>query len=105
MLHIIQHDNELKTLIDPLSNDFATNLGIHFCKMEHREIVCCDFAETMHDGTTPGITMIYINPNLLQGAEIIAKGLRRNFPWGKRNNPSLAYMFKCPGCDIKFSEQ
>ena len=105
MLHIIQHDHELKTLINPLSNDFARNIGIHFCKLEHREILCCGFAETMHDGTTPGITMIYINHNLLQGAKIIAKDLRRHFPWGKPNNPSLADMFRCPGCNIKFSEQ
>ena len=36
----------------------------------------------MHDGNAPGITMIYIPANLLQGARIIAKDLRKHFPWG-----------------------
>ena len=59
----------------------------------------------MHDGNAPGITMIYIPANLLQGARIIAKDLRKHFPWGNTNNPSLAFMFQCPGCNIHFSEQ
>merc|ERR1712121_396121 len=105
MLHIIQHENELESLIIPLSNDFYQNLGIHFCTMEHREIDCCGFAETMHNGTTLGITMIYINRNCLRGAEIIARDLRKHFPSGRRINPTLADMFMCPGCSVKFSEQ
>ena len=105
MLHIIQHENELESLIIPLSNDFHRNLGIHFCTMEHRQIQCCGFATTMHNGTTPGITMIYIDRNCLKGAKIIAKDLRKHFPSGKPNNPTLADMFRCPGCNVKFSEQ
>merc|ERR1712121_43230 len=76
MLHLIHHENQLQSLIVPLSDDFHMNIGIHFCALEHREINCCGFSETMHNGTCPGITMIYLNRNCLRGAEIIAEDLR-----------------------------
>merc|ERR1712121_498667 len=105
MLHLIHHENQLQSLIIPLSDDYHMNIGIHFCALEHREIDCCGFSDTMHNGTCPGITMIYLNRNCLRGAEIIAEDLRKHFPSGKRNNPTLAAMFICPGCGVKFSEQ
>ena len=105
MLHIIQHFHELESLIIPLSNDYAQDIGVHFCKTKHRDILCCENAEAMHDGSSPGVTVVYIPANLLKGARIITKHLRQYFPNQNVNNPSLAFMFKCPGCGQRFSQQ
>ena len=105
MLHIIQHFHQLQSLIIPLSDDYAQNIGIHICNINHRDILCCQYAESLHDGSSPGVTIVYIPATLLKGARIIVKQLRQYFPNQTVNNPSIAFMFKCPGCGIPFSKQ
>ena len=64
MLHIIKEFNQLQNLIIPLSDDYAQNIGIHICKINHRDVICCENAELLHNGTSPSITIVYIPSNL-----------------------------------------
>ena len=105
MLHIIEEFNQLQNLIIPLSDDYAQDIGIHICKINHRDVLCSENAEFVHDGTSPSITIVYIPSNLEKGAKIIIKQLREHFPNQTANNPTTAFIFSCPGCGIPFSQQ
>ena len=105
MLHIIEHFEHLESLIIPLSNDYAQDVGVHFCTTHHRDVLCCRNAQTMQDGASPTLTVVYISPTLYKGARIIANHLRHYFPQQTVNNPSFALMFTCPGCGLPFAQQ
>ena len=105
MLHIIEEFNQLQNLIIPLSDDYAQDIGIHICDINHRDILCCQNAESLHDGTSPAITIVYIPRTLEQGARIIIKKIREHFPNQAGNNPNTAFIFSCPGCFTPFSQQ
>ena len=79
MLHICTEFEQLNGLIVPLTEDYVQNIAIHVCKMRHRDVICCEDAEMMHDGSHPNITIIYIPPELEPGVRIIISQLRANF--------------------------
>ena len=104
MLHICTEFEQLNGLIVPLTEDYVQNIAIHVCKMRHRDVICCKYAELMHDGTHPNITIIYIPPTLEPGARIIISQLKAHFPNKKENNDE-EFIFICPGCGTPFSKQ
>ena len=105
MLHIIEHFDQLHNLIVPLSDDYAQDIAIHICKINHRDVICCEYAELLHDGTSPSVTIVYIPSTLENGARIIIQQVRDHFPNQNANNPTTAFIFSCPGCGAPFLQQ
>ena len=104
MIHICEEFQQLNGLITPLTQDYMRQIAIHFCKLRHRDVICCSFAEMMHDGTHPRITIVYIPPNLEAGARIIINQLREHFP-NEDENYDEEFILTCPGCGAPFSQQ
>ena len=73
--------------------------------MQHRDIISYEYAEMMHNGSHPNITIIYIPPELETGTKIIINQLRAHFPKQKANNADNEFIFTCPGCGTPFSQQ
>ena len=105
MMYMCIEFKQLFGLIVPLTKDYNENIPIHFCKLTHRHIQCCDNAELMHNGTHPNITIIYIPEELKQGAQIIINQLRANIHNNPGNNEDDNFIFTCPGCGTEFDEQ
>ena len=78
MLYICLEFQQLNGLIVPITQDYMENIPIHVCQLTHRDIHCCNYAELMHDGSHPNITMIYIPPELKAGAQVIIDQLQAN---------------------------
>ena len=105
MPFICQEFEQLNGLILPLTQDYRQNKGIHIRQLRHRDIGCCEYAELMHNGNHPSITIIYILPELEAGARVIISQLRAHFPNQEENNEDDEFIFTCPGCRTPFSEQ
>ena len=105
MIHICEHFEQLNNLIEPLSDDYVDQIAIHVCKIEHRDIICCECAEIMHNGSNPCVTIIYIPSELETGTRIIINQLQAHFPNQRANNPNNEFIFSCPGCGNPFSQQ
>ena len=105
MLHICTEFEQLNGLIVPITQDYLENIPIHVCQLTHRDVLCCNYAEMMHDGSHPNITMIYIPPELKSGAQVIIDQLRANIPNQEENNEDDDFIFSCPGCGTPFSQQ
>ena len=105
MLYICTEFEQLNGLIIPVTQDYLEHIPIHVCKLTHRDVLCSNYAELMHDGLHPNITMIYISPELKAGAQIIISQLRANIPNQEENNENDNFIFTCPGCGTPFSEQ
>ena len=104
MIHICTLFEQLNGLIVPVTQDYLENIAIHVCKLTHRDIICCNYAEMMHDGSHPNITIIYISPELKADAQIIGQ-LRANIPNQEANNEDDDFICSCPGCGTPFSQQ
>ena len=104
MIHICEEFQQLNGLITPLTEDYNRQIGIHFCRLRHRDVLCCSSAELMHDGTHPHITIVYIRQNLEVGARVIIKQLREHFP-NEDDNYDEDFIMTCPGCGTPFSQQ
>ena len=104
MIHICEEFQQLNGLIQPLTEDYNSQIGIHFCRLRHRDVLCCSSAELMHDGRHPHITIVYIRQNLEVGARVILKQLREHFP-NKDDNYDEDFIMTCPGCGTPFSQQ
>ena len=105
MLYICTEFGQLNGLIIPVTQDYLEHIPIHVCKLTHRDVLCSNYAELMHDGLHPNITMIYISPELKAGAQIIISQLRANITEQVHNNEDDDFIFTCPGCGTPFSEQ
>ena len=105
MLYICTEFEQLNVLIVPITQDYLENIPIHVCQLTHRDVLCCNYAEMMHDGSHPNITMIYIPRKLKSGAQVIIDQLQANIPNQEANNEEDDFIFTCPGCGTPFSEQ
>ena len=105
MLYICLEFQQLNGLIVPITQDYMENIAIHVCNLTHRDIQCCNYAELMHDGSHPNISMIYIPPELRAGAQVIIDQLRANIQNQGKNNEDDDFIFTCPGCGTPFAEQ
>ena len=105
MIHICTHFGQLSGLIEPLTEHYVQQIAIHVGKMQHRDVLCCEYAEMMHDGSHPNITIIYIPPELEAGARIRISQLRAYFPNQEANNDDDEFIFTCPGYGTPFSQQ
>merc|ERR1711895_200760 len=76
MLYICTEIQQLNGLIVPITQDYLEDIPIHICQLTHRDQICCQDAEMMHDGSHPNVTMIYIPPELRAGAQVIIDQLR-----------------------------
>ena len=107
MIYICKHFNQLKGLIKPLSEAYIQNIAIHVCKLRHRNVMCTETAtETMHNGTNPNVTIIYIPTDLKHGAQIIINQAKDHLPSPEENmNADDDFIFSCPGCGVPCSIQ
>ena len=105
MLYICTQFQQLNGLIVPITQDYLENIPIHICQLTHRDQICCQDAEMMHDGSHPNVTMIYIPPELRAGAQVIIDQLRANIHNQEVNNEDDNFIFTCPGCGTPFADQ
>ena len=107
MIHMCTAFNQLKGLIKPLSDAYLQNIAIHVCQIRHKNVLCTPTArETMHDGKNPNVIIIYIPPDLKQGAQIIINQAKNYLPSQQDNqNADDDFIFTCPGCGVEFSDQ
>ena len=105
MLYICTQFEQLNGIIIPVTQDYLESISIHVCKLTHRDVLCSNSAELMHDGLDPNIAMIYIPTELKGGAQIIISQLRQNITEPVHNNEDDDLIFSCPGCGTPFSEQ
>ena len=75
MIHICEHFEQLNNLIEPLSDDYVQKIAIYVCKIEHLVIICCKYAEIMHDSSNTNVTIIYIPSELETRTRIIINQL------------------------------
>ena len=103
-IYIVEEFEQLNGLILPLTQDYMKQIKIHFCKLSHRDVICSSYAEMMHDGTHPYVTIVYIPANLEAGARVIINQLREHFP-NEDDNYDEEFILTCPGCGARFSQQ
>ena len=104
MIHICTRFNQLKGLIKPLSDAYLQNIPIHVCQLRDKRVLCTPNArETMYDGTNKNVLIIYISPDLKQGAQIIINQAKNILPSQQHNlNVDRDFIFACPGCGVEF---
>ena len=119
MAHVCTEQEDLTGMLATLTAYYMQNIAIHFCKIRHRDVNCCAYAEMMRRGSHPLIKVVYIAPELEAAARIIIREINANFPAAadsdddglqginvqhplqKRPNVIL----RCPGSGVKFSRQ
>ena len=105
MLYICTTYDHLNAIIIPVTQDYLECVPIHVCKLIHRDEVCSNSAELLHDGLYPNVSMIYIPLELQRGAEILISQLKQNITEPVHNNEDDDLIFTCPGCGTPFSQQ
>ena len=107
MIRICTIFNQLTGLIKPLSEAYLENISIHVCKIQHKNVLCTPDAKyTMHDGTSQHVFIVYISPDLKQGAEIIINQATNILSSQEQNmNADHDFIFACPGCGLEFADQ
>ena len=105
MLYICNNYEQLNAIILPVTQDYLESVSIHVCTLTHRDELCSNSAELLHDGLYPHVSMIYIPFELQRGAEILISQLKQNITEEVHNNEDDAFIFTCPGCGTPFSQQ
>ena len=103
-VYIVEEFHQLQAIINDLTEDFIKQKKLHVCKLQHRDVTCCSFAQIMHDGTHPLVSIVYISQHLQTAGQIIVKELMTHFPDGY-DNKDEDFILACPGCGVRFSQQ
>ena len=103
-VYIVEEFHQLQAIIHDLTEDFIKQKKLHVCKLQHRDVTCCSFAQIMHDGTHPLVSIVYISQHLQTAGQIIVKELMTHFPDGY-DNKDEDFILACPGCGVRFSQQ
>ena len=103
-VYIINNMQQLYAVMEHMLNDYAQDLKIHVCKLAHRDIDCSEFAQYLHDGQHPSMSVFYVAGHLESAARIIVKEMLDHFPEpGDHNDDD--FIMTCPACGVHFSQQ
>ena len=117
-LHAMTHE-DITALVPIVTELYVQNIAVHFCRRQHRGVLCTDNAHLLHNGTHPLIQVIYISPLLQQAAKVIIRSLKETFPpqfaagddgldgiqVAHPVQRRMKNIFMCPGCGVRFENQ
>ena len=110
---------EITALVSKITEFYMANIAVHFCKIQHRGVICTNGASLLHKGEHPQIQVVYISSDLKAAAKVIIRNLKDIFkPEFEAGDDGLdginvqhpeqrrmGNILMCPGCGASFSSQ